>query len=506
MRSRRQQLWQFRWASILCIGLLSFCTLPLFAQIIPPGERAIFEHAPAAFRRYTVPSQCTVASARTSAMVWRAPTLRDTLTYIADLTADTLPSVGTQAIEQCLSQLTSPHNAFHREQQITLAKLYLLVRRDSMAQQLLNSVLVEMVTPTNPSRWWWFDRAMSVYLEAKPFKSEPLLHVRKQLDPQLWDYRYAVDRRIRGHDRALGDFAAAADVSQNMIREIQHRVILMSHPSANSTPTWNDSIEIWPVLDALFETHSDIAVAKGVAAARPVLDTFRHTITMMNRDPDAPLAQELRTGMGPFSGLIPIWANHYSMGDSVFRQGIAIPAPIVHGDLWGRRPDTLTRPHSGRVTLIINGSNILRFEGGRGVGIVMQMVAVLQRLHKQYAPAGLDIVWFAPSKGFFRSSGVLTLQEEHDAISTYLFDYLKAPGILAFEETPFTLRHDGKRLAEPTLNLHAFGTLSSRFGGILQGSYLVDRKGNIISLYRSLSLDKMKMDEAVLAKLIQRAL
>jgi hypothetical protein len=117
------------------------------------------------------------------------------------------------------------------------------------------------------------------------------------------------------------------------------------------------------------------------------------------------------------------------------------PAPPITGKYWYPETAPHVQPTLGKVTLV------MRME--KGGGLMNGQTAMLKRLYDRYHDRGLEIVLVFKTEGFSWSSPPQSSSDEAKTIAWYYYEHLKLPFKIVVDETPFTVRPDGRKVPGP---------------------------------------------------------
>jgi len=207
----------------------------------------------------------------------------------------------------------------------------------------------------------------------------------------------------------------------------------------------DDRIDWLPQLrEAYLAAAEPMALLRGGRAALSLLDTMTTDLTPLRpagtRDQES-LLLSLRDARKPFQVV-----------------GTDGGLPPVHANIWYGIPGDTIHPKPGHLSLITFCD-----------GPSFAMFAVLRRLSAAYAARGLDIVFMASTRGYFRSQPMPLPSVEADSMGQYFRTFLHLPVSVAMEITPFHHIADGRRRNDETTNLQTYGRMA--------GAVLIDRHG-----------------------------
>jgi hypothetical protein len=169
------------------------------------------------------------------------------------------------------------------------------------------------------------------------------------------------------------------------------------------------------------------------------------------------------------------WAIAGKMEHTAFAQGIialmtttaTIPgmSPPVFKIFKHYPTNASPTPTPGRVTIVMPTQR-------RGEGRLDRTLAMLRRLHERYHARGLDIMLVGKTLGYAWASPPLAPEDEAKLLGWYYREHLQLPFTILIEETSFTTKPDGRRVATPSPFLETYRPAPLR-------GYIVGRDGTI---------------------------
>jgi hypothetical protein len=117
-------------------------------------------------------------------------------------------------------------------------------------------------------------------------------------------------------------------------------------------------------------------------------------------------------------------------------------APALTGDYWFSLDTGRVKPALGKITLVLYWEKGKGIQGGA-------MLAPIKRLYDRYAKDGFDVVLVIPTQGYSWASGPLEPAAEAKTIEWYYRDYLDLPFTIVVQTSQFTVRSDGRKIAQP---------------------------------------------------------
>jgi hypothetical protein len=163
---------------------------------------------------------------------------------------------------------------------------------------------------------------------------------------------------------------------------------------------------------------------------------------------------------------------------------IGKPATRMTGKYWFSDDSLHISPIPGRVTLVEQVT--------KGNGLMSGGMKKYLRLYHEFHDAGLDIVFVLKTQGYSWSSPPQNAANEAKIDAWYFREHLKLPFPVVVDETPFTVRSDGRRVAGQI-------AFEKEYGPYKQ--LLIGRDGRII-----ITGWQVGSSESVLRAFIQRAL
>jgi hypothetical protein len=157
---------------------------------------------------------------------------------------------------------------------------------------------------------------------------------------------------------------------------------------------------------------------------------------------------------------------------------IGVPAPPIVGNYWFPDAKSHGTPQSGKVTLV-------RWVV-KGQGLLTSDLAALRRLYDKYHDDGLEIVLLLRTEGYSWASPPLSPADEAKTIAWYYRKHLGLPFTIVVDETPFTTKPDGRRVAGsvPFVKEYAGGaTLVGRDGRIRVAGALFNTKEPVLDAF-----------------------
>jgi hypothetical protein len=173
-----------------------------------------------------------------------------------------------------------------------------------------------------------------------------------------------------------------------------------------------------------------------------------------------------------------------SLGENVFQSlkglvemhasKVGTPAPPIRGKYWFPADSPHVAPKPGKVTLVR--------EVTKGRGIMDPYIASLLRLYNKYHAKGLEIVLVLKTQGYSWSSPPQSAEDEAKTIAWYYLDHLQLPFTVVVDETPFTKKPDGRRVA---------GQIAFEQDYVMHGA-LIGRDGRIRTIAYGLTSESME--------------
>jgi len=408
----------------------------------------------ATFVRYRTPGECWQAARRLQQHYWRDKR-PDTVRY-APLT-DSVPTPVIQAVGPCAARF---HVATVPVAELrNLAQLNLALGRDSLARQAMSRLMQEERVQPARDRGWTLLLWIRALITVKPARFALAREYLDQLDALGAP---AATWRLFAHQE-VSRFALTMNDRATAEAEARAAILAGRQMSGEDRMDWVDQLR-----DAYLAAATPIALVRGGASALPLLDTMRTDLASLRpsgtRDHES-LLTSFRDVRKPFQLL-----------------GTTGELPSVYASAWYSAPGDTIHPKPGHLTLITfcDGSDY-------------PMFAVIRRLSATYGARGLDVVFLASTRGYFRSQPMPSPSVESDSLGHYFRTFLSLPVSVAMETTKFYHIADGRRRNEETTNLRTYGRVP--------GAMLIDRHGMI----RWIS-DVRPRDEAVWDAVIRDAL
>ena len=385
------------------------------ATVLPAQQAAPRPSDP--FVRYTTPGQCEQATYRLMNLYWRDKR-PDTLVYAPG--TDSLPAPVLAAGRACASRFSVA--GVPERDLVDLAQLYILTQQDDLAQAAIDRLLRAQASLPAGQRGWTHYLLGRTLLGARPTRMDAARRHLQQLDALGAP---AALYRMLAHTQ-FADYALTVNDRTTAISEARAAL------SAGKQMSRTDQLDyVFSTLDAYAELVPPVALERGAAAARALVDTASTALVPLR----PPGSQELAQLRARISALR---APYVLLGTK---------APKIEANWWYNAGGDTTRPRAGKATIVVFA----------GPGGAFEMQAVVRRLSARYASRGLDVIVATSTRGYFRSQPMPSAAEEAALTGKYFSEHLKLPAAVAVQETPFSFRPtDGRRLNQQTSNNRNF--------------------------------------------------
>ncbi len=384
--------------------------------------------------RYVTPRQCQQAAYRLTRLYWRDKR-PDTVVYAPS--TDSVPAMAVQGARECGARF-SIASVLPRDL-LDLAQLYLIAGQDSLANIAFDRLLNSEGYQGTDTHGWTLRLIVGALLEARPSRVSRAQYYLDQLDAigtevALW--------RMLAHTE-FAQYSLSVDSVSKSLAEGTAALNASAQMSQNDRIDW-----AYAILSAYGALADPTAVAKTGPSAVALMDSSKMDLLPL-RPVDSQDQSYLNSGIMAARYPYTIWGL------------AASPLDVSH---WYKTNDTTsTRPAPGIVSMIV-------FVGHACGGMCYPTYATLRRVYDRFHDKPFQIILTGQTVGYYRNR-LEQPSAESDSASRYFAEFLALPGVIAFDETPFTKQADGRRVnkATPTMKAYSRGRnaiLVGKDGGI----------------------------------------